>query len=1031
MTYIKSIRLILLSLVLIVFVQASPLPVIKGHQTNDKDILLSVNRSEGIGEENLTVVSGELLEHNAEQVIREYPNMLVLRSEGFHKSEAKVLYQIGDKIPPGEYAIWTRFTQGGAAEQTFKVSMSGGIDNNFEERLRFRQNSKSWDMVWRQVKESLYVYPEDTSIQVETEGNATQQKQLGDYYLQWLNPLPDRLTLLRHKVSQRFSHPDAKSRLVLIDGDESMLPLFESLLNRSDLERFYQLQLLDKNESNDLRELLNISADSWVLNVGSNQAIYGMWSSADLEHKLSEVLEALGDPEQRQSLPSEATVQVNRDLKFEVMADGRPDSWLFAGHWAGPAGLSLWGLDYEPQLSPNPNDPVVRTVFDRVYRRHWTRDPLVSGRIYTQENLDTDYVWPKGTGYGHLYVFAEEATQAILHIGQTGIITRGWVNGAPLEFVEDHSNALERIQANVAFSNESQGLTDQGDIANVQRIASEPPMAAQLKLEPGWNRVLVKFIHQHPKGGTFSYSTRFTDLAGNGLELKTSLSNPNPTSISRSIAARLIPTMRTNAPFNMVHPGTPLSVRIDLGTVNYYRTEYERNRSKTLGYQGEFEPYIPFDGRLELTVYDYDGNVIVQRTGTGTFPDTIELDLGVAPSTGYYYTSLKLYDMDGQFVTAYPPDGFSVIKGTAAQASRRDSKEIAVTYYFMQWEYDSLFFPYMQRIGIFRNIGGGNGRALNMYQAAVDQGIILTADLWNREGEYLDEYVKETAPYVDSYKSYNEVDIHPDQRRTPEYWVGKAKAHYDTAKKYDPEALVIGASFARPGADDWFAECLQLGLANYHDVWDVHCYPQKAPVLEGTMSNSPRETELGVLKSMREIGMENTKPFWIGETGARSSHGEDARRWQADTVAKMAACALSREDFEKIGFLIPWRYSREYSAIGDIEVGHMPGEAAYYTASALIDGFEDYERLDLGPAVQAARFGPTMMLWTTGNGTLPIQFGVSGSRDLVCVDVVGRVQPLDVGPDQVVSLTLTQSPVYILSLDNYNQLTAFTSDETN
>jgi hypothetical protein len=46
-------------------------------------------------------------------------------------------------------------------------------------------------------------------------------------------------------------------------------------------------------------------------------------------------------------------------------------------------------------------------------------------------------------------------------------------------------------------------------------------------------------------------------------------------------------------------------------------------------------------------------------------------------------------------------------------------------------------------------------------------------------------------------------------------------------------------------------------------------------------------------------------------------------------------------------------------------MGHKPGEAAMYTASALIDGLP-YQILDAKDAnIQAAYFGDTLIIWRT------------------------------------------------------------------
>jgi hypothetical protein len=210
-------------------------------------------------------------------------------------------------------------------------------------------------------------------------------------------------------------------------------------------------------------------------------------------------------------------------------------------------------------------------------------------------------------------------------------------------------------------------------------------------------------------------------------------------------------------------------------------------------------------------------------------------------------------------------------------------------------------------------------------------------------------------------------------------------------------------------------------MDKYVDAWDVHGYPQHPLKLEGTFTNSPNEGEVALRTIYKRLGKTDFKPLWIGETGAWAFHGKDGRRWQADTCAKMAACALSRNDIEVIAFLLPWGYEREKAGLWGLEAGHMPAEAAYYTASALIDGF-DYHRLDLGSGIEAARFGPTVMLWSEygeKSATLP----VDQDTPMVLVDVVGRVENLPVGTNGKVQMTVGSSPVYILSSKDYEDLT--------
>jgi hypothetical protein len=109
--------------------------------------------------------------------------------------------------------------------------------------------------------------------------------------------------------------------------------------------------------------------------------------------------------------------------------------------------------------------------------------------------------------------------------------------------------------------------------------------------------------------------------------------------------------------------------------------------------------------------------------------------------------------------------------------------------------------------------------------------------------------------------------------------------------------------------------------------------------------------------------------------------------------------------------------------MGDIEAAHMPAEASYYTAGALIDGFP-YTKLDLGAGVQAARFGSTTMLWRTDPGGA-VSLDLATGKRWVIVNVVGSATPLAVAANGKAAVSVTDSPVYVLTADDYARLTAY------
>ncbi|MGB8353778.1 MAG: hypothetical protein WCD79_07830 [Chthoniobacteraceae bacterium] len=699
-------------------------------------------------------------------------------------------------------------------------------------------------------------------------------------------------------------------------------------------------------------------------------------------------------------------------------------SWLVSRVFGGVGGFNLYGIDADACLKPDTGDPYIWTNFDRTAPARWeVRKPGTDGAIDLEDNLQ-DYSWSRGTGYASLYYRCDGDKPVVLHLTHNGIDSSLRCDGEPVSLSNDPNPPRPPAETKADVQPVT-SVTDQGNTLQVIPRKKQGPRLASLPTGPGWHHLLLRLTGQESKGASMIFSTVFSGPEGQPIPgFQTSVNDPEMNAKFHAFAAALTPLVKTDAPFNMVHPGQPLKLIITLAPV----APKIQADSPSPAFTG---PPRHFSAVLRILITDYDGKEVGRFQTASTFPDTVLVDLGVAPATGYYGIHLSLATSEGTPIIAYPPDGFSVIGGTAAQIARKEVKKMAVTYYFMAGEdrYKTLFFPYMRRIGIFRNVGGTNGRDTVFYKEAHDQGLYMAADFWNHNNaDYVEGYIRETVPFVDTYKSFNEIDISPREKKTADYWVNREKQEYIIAKKYAPNATVLGGSLVRVGNDPWFIECLKLGLDKYQDAWDVHAYPKSPPQLEGSISNAPNESELGLEKALATAGLKNTKPFWLGETGARCSHDPDSRRWQAEMVTKMTAWALSRSDFHVIGFLIPWVYSRENGSLGDIEAGHMPAEAAYYTASALIDGFP-YKRLDLGSKIQAAQFGETVLVWSTQDSQ-PVNIPLSGSGAWVRVDVVGRVSPLSPGDYlKTASIVAGKSPVYLLPRATYERLTAFTPEE--
>ena len=1000
-----------------------PLPVDPG----DTPCILLEAESEGEGrapeEGNVVVCHANLVEHDAARAFV-HGNTLVLRKDGYAHASATLRFKLPDDVEPGVYSVWTCFTLGGVATQRFAFRV-GPAPGQLRDRTVFSQsNGVSWKTEWRSAGRTLRIYPGDGWLEIVVSGMATQQKNLDAFLLTLTAPLPEHTTAesgqWRALADSLFAVKPEYRIYVLESGDaRDADPFFRYVARNAahlrttvSVTTFIGKQAV-KHAANwgggELPAML-VMDDCYAL----RGALCGTVDVQQVAAFMASTMAPGRAPGPFPKRPGHATERA------QALWNGSPRAWLVVDGWGGPAGLSLWGIDNERRVRPNPGDACLAVCFDRMVPTHWAaRETTDRGTAVINSNT-ADYSWPKGVGYAHIYLHSDRAVDCVLHTAQTGISTHAWLDGQPLVFETDPQPPAPFSGEQKASSPNVTGVNDQGGQVQVTLGRREPPRVVRFELAEGHHRLLVKLVMQHRKGEVFSFAAKLTDLHGQPLTgVQTQLSDPRAAHGLRAEALRLQPLIHTDEPLNLVYPGQSLKLRLDL------RRQRPRQDERTVG------PIIPFDAKLELVITDYDGVEVDRRETQAQFPGVVTVDFGKAPNTGYYAVQANLYSTrDGEVILSCPADGFSVVRGTAAQFARRDRKKMAVTYYFMAGgeKYRTLYFPWMTRMGIHRNIGSNPGFPLDLAKAAKDAGLALTMDFWDIHSSYTQqrrgELAAKAAPYTRWYKSFNEVDIVPRVRKTPEHWVARMKGEYEAVKAARPDALYVGGSLVRPGTDTWFTECLKLGIEKYHDVWDVHAYPQRPPKLEGTLSNSPNETELGVLTCYKRAGKTNTKPFWIGETGARACHGYDGRRWQADTVAKMVACVCSRRDFQYVGFLIPWHYGRDDRRLhlNDIGTGHMPGEAAYYTASALIDGFP-YSRLGVGGKhVQAAQFGDTRMLWTTA-GPREVSLPLDGADAWLRVDVVGRVRELPT-ENGVARLRLTGSPVYVLPRADYERLTA-------
>ncbi len=117
---------------------------------------------------------------------------------------------------------------------------------------------------------------------------------------------------------------------------------------------------------------------------------------------------------------------------------GVPEAWLVGGLQDGLAGVSMVGLDSEAVLRPNPGQPYLSLQMMGGEMRTWrVATTQASGSADIEASTQHSYGWSRGSGYAHLYLHADQATQALLHLQQSGIRTFGWLDGQPLQLAND------------------------------------------------------------------------------------------------------------------------------------------------------------------------------------------------------------------------------------------------------------------------------------------------------------------------------------------------------------------------------------------------------------------------------------------------------------------------------------------------------------------------------------------------------------------------------------------------------------------
>ena len=1004
----------------LVLLELGSAPGFAGQEKNPALQVVSGSAHAGAGAESLSVETDEV------QVFH----------QGFGNWDAKFRFELDPAVRPGQYRLFARYKSGGEVSQVLQhfAVKAGASSEQLATRTEVTTlNDTPWQYQWLKAAETITLLPGDRWLEILNSGKADGAKVFDAFLLQRVAPAADWMSVEQAQARNRFlamtkQLPEAKRHLYVLDGKGKHEGLLFAGLANPDAKTHYQqmsVSYLIGAEAESLAQRLNISTLPAALISDDHYSLLGVLTEPNNE---AAVAAFLVDPEKagRMPIPPAVTAEPSKPLRA-----GMAEAWLVGGLQDGLAGVSTQGMDGETVLRSNPGQAYLSQQMMGGDMKTWQpAETQADGSVDILKSTEHSYGWSRGTGYAQLYVHVDKAMSAQLHLKQSGIRTAGWLDGRPFSVSDDAQPPAGFAAPGERIQTWLKGLTTEGLVATALADKPQAPQLAKLELAPGWHSLLLKLTMQHDQGQRFFFKALFTDANGRVIEsMQTRLGDPAADLALNRIAAQLRPTMLVDAPANLPHPGDKLKLRVDM-------------RWHMILEQTDLPAPLPrFQAKLKLRLVDYDGKEVAVREVDGLFPGLADVEFEPLHEPGYYAVYASLYNNDGQLIMNYPADGFSVVGGTAEQKQRLDKKKLWNNDYYALADGDNSFkqaggyFAWLQRMGIFRSYGsypGFDAQYRTQWQRAKELGLEIFADSagdshWlNDKPDDGRNFFHAAAAFTRFFKSTNEIDIRHEAEwqklRDPQHWVERAKWEHEQAHRLRPAAHYVGGSLVRPGEGDWFKQVLQLGLDRYQDAWDVHAYPQKAPRFGQPLGNGDTEDERGVLSVYAGLGKKNSLPFWLGETGAKAMHGWTGRRWQAEQAAKLISWVNSRSDYLGLAFCIAHEYDQAYGRIWDYAMGHKPGEAALFTAGALIDGLS-YQAVDTGDAaIQAGKFGTTLMVWRDDEAGSDWPLKLDPAKAWVVVDVVGHSRPLSVDKAGNASVAISASPAYVLPEGDYRRL---------
>jgi len=374
----------------------------------------------------------------AESVLTEKDEVQVFH-QGFGNWGANFRFELNPEIIPGQYRFYARYKSGGEVSQvsqSFTVK-AGAKPDELATRGDFALiNTTPWEYQWLQAKATVTVLPGDRWLEINNMGKADGAKVFDAFLLKLETPLGDWMNAAQAQARNRFlaltkTISDANRYLTVLDGNGGKDTfLFQGLASDAARPNYQKLSVsyLVGPEAEAMARSLNLQSLPAVLMTDDHYGILGVLTQPNSEQESARFL---ADPGKIGMMP---TPPVLAGESAKPLKGGIPDAWLVGGLQDGLAGVSVFGLDSETVLRPNPGQSYLSLQMMGGEMRAWHAETTqANGVTDIEASTQHSYGWSRGSGYAQLYLHVDQPTQALLHLKQSGIKTGGWLDGQPFK----------------------------------------------------------------------------------------------------------------------------------------------------------------------------------------------------------------------------------------------------------------------------------------------------------------------------------------------------------------------------------------------------------------------------------------------------------------------------------------------------------------------------------------------------------------------------------------------------------------------